>query len=120
MSEREYNKGKLLGIGLFQLEIIHLISIGIKEKIQTIEKCFEEENLVEYLYEKYNEEFSIEFDGGIYDNDAINRYFFEYCGYIEGNESNKYGIENEEDGLLLIIALISDRIEKESYKWENE
>lgn len=102
----------LRGIGIFQLEITHLISIGKKENIKEIEKHFELNDLVEYLYSKYRSYFSNPFDGSICNNNAINAYFEQYAGYIEGNEDRKYGIENDDDGLLLIIALIAEIIKE--------
>ena len=109
----------LKGIGLFQLEVLHLISIGKKESIETIEKHIDDGNLFEYIFNKYRDEFSTVFDNGTYDNEALNLYFHNYIGYIQGNESRKYGIMNETDGLLLIPALISDKIEQSSVGWTN-
>lgn len=113
-------EGTLTGIGLFAMEIIHLISAGIHETLEEIEKHFENQDLVEYLGRKYDERFFIKFDGSTYDNAAINRYFFEYTGYIQGNERRNYGIMNEGDGLLLIPALLMDRVEVECRKWKPE
>ncbi len=39
----------LTGLGLFSLEIIHLISIGKKEKIAEIEQHFSNSDVVEYF-----------------------------------------------------------------------
>lgn len=107
----------LTGLGLFSLEILHLVSIGKSESIGEIEKHFEAMDLVEYLNNKYKEDFFISFDNSTYDNNCINKYFCNYIGYIEGNESRKYGIVNDRDGLLLILALITDRIEVACRKW---
>jgi len=110
-------EGTLTGLGFLSIEILHLISIGKKEKISVIEKHFEQNDLVEYLNQKYNNDFFVKFDNKTYDNTQINKYFANYTGYIEGNESRKYGIMNEEDGLLLILALINDKVETECRKW---
>ena len=107
----------LKGIGLFSLEIIHLISLGIKEKIEEIENHFERKDLVEYLSNKYDDEFFVKFDNSIYNNNIINKYFYNYSGYIEGQERRKYGIMNPDDGLLLILALITDQVERGSINW---
>ena len=107
----------LKGIGLFQLEVLHLISIGKRESFETIEKAIENGNLIEFIYEKYRSDFFILFDNSVYDNEALNSYFQNYSGYISGNESRKYGIMNDNDGLLLIPALISDKIEQSSINW---
>lgn len=113
------NSKSLKGIGLFQLEVLHLISIGKKESIETIEKYIDEGNLIEYIFNKYRDEFFVVFDNEVYDNEALNLYFQNYSGYIQGNESRKYGIMNETDGLLLIPALISDKIEHSAANWTN-
>lgn len=104
-------KNTLKGIGLFQLELLHLISIGKSEEIGVIEQKIDDEQLIEYIYNKYKNDFFIPFDNSIYDNKQLNNYFKNYTGYIEGNEARKYGIMNDNDGLLLIISLISDEIE---------
>lgn len=113
------NPKSLKGIGLLQLQILHLISLGKKESIEIIEKHIDEGNLIEYLFNKYREEFFIVFDNEVYDNEALNLYFNNYSGYIQGNESRKYGIMNVNDGLLLILALISDKIEHSAANWTN-
>lgn len=113
-------KGTLTGMGLFSLEILHVISMGKKELISEIEKHFEEGNVVEYLDEKYAEDFYVKFDNSTYDNQALNKYFSNYAGYIDGNERRKYGIMNDDDGLLLILALITDKLEIECQKWTVE
>lgn len=113
-------EGSLKGIGLFALEVMHLISSGKKETLATVEEHFEKKDIVEYLSSKYKDEFFIVFDNGIYDNEQINLYFFNYVGYIEGNECRKYGIINEDDGLLLIVSLLTDKIEKEAIYWKVE
>ena len=113
-------EGSLKGIGLFALEVMHLISSGKKETLATVEEHFEKKDIVEYLSSKYKDEFFIVFDNSIYDNEQINLYFFNYVGYIEGNERRKYGIMNEDDGLLLIVSLLTDKIEKEAIHWKVE
>lgn len=107
----------LKGIGLFQLEVLHLVSIGKQESIEAVEKAIDDGNLIEYIYNKYRSEFFVLFDNDVYDNEALNAYFQNYSGYIGGNEARKYGIMNDNDGLLLILALISDKIEKSSPNW---
>lgn len=111
------NNKSLKGIGLFQQEVLHLVSIGKTETIEDVEKALENENLIEYIFNNYRDEFSNLFDDTIYDNEALNSYFHNYNGYIQGNESRKYGIMNQNDGLLLILALISDKIEQASSDW---
>lgn len=105
------NDQSLKGLGLFSLEVLHLISIGEKETFKEIEKHFEECDTIEYIYNKYKNEFSVHFDNQIYNNAALNKYFFNYTSYVEGNERRKYKLANEDDGLLLIIALVFDALE---------
>jgi hypothetical protein len=111
---------KLKGLGLFVLEVTTLISSGKFVTIAEIEKHIDDEDVVEFISEKFKESLSINFLNGIYDTRALNKYFGNYSGYINGNESRKYGIVNENDGLLLLVALVSDRIETECGKWEIE
>lgn len=110
--------GNLMGIGLFASQVVSLISSGEKEKLSIIEKHFGENDVVEYIFNKYQDKFSIKFDNSTYNNSAINKYFFDYDGYIQGNENRKYGIINEDDGLLLILSLIFDKVERESINWK--
>ena len=107
----------LKGIGLFQLEVLHLISIGKQENIETIENHMSEGNIIEYIFNKYRDDFFVLFDNVVYDNKALNTFFQDSCGCISGNESRKYGIMNETDGLLIILALISDKIEYAASEW---
>lgn len=113
-------EGTLTGIGLFSLEILHLISSGARETLEDIEKHISDNDLVQYLNNKYDEEFFVKFDNQTYDNAQINKYFNNYDGYIQGNERRKYGIINKDDGLLLILALLSDKVEKECRSWSIE
>ncbi len=42
----------------------------------------------------------------------LNEWFKNYDGYIQGNETRKYKVMNEDDGLLLVLSMISDFIER--------
>lgn len=105
-------KKKYLGLGIFQLEIVHLISAGKKESWVVIEQELGNGTLIEYLFNKYEREFSIPFDNTLYKNDVLNEWFKNYDGYIQGNETRKYKVMNEDDGLLLVLSMISDFIER--------
>ncbi len=112
------DKKSLKGIGLFGMCIAHLISAGYTENTVEIEKHFESLDVVDYIADKYKSEMLVEFDNSIYDKEALNMYYHDYVGYIEGNESRKYGlVDNENDGLVLLLSLLMDRVEKESNKW---
>lgn len=97
---------KYRGIDVLAFEIIALISNGNTETITKIEEELDNNNLVTYLNTKYEENFMVDFVNGPYDIQELNQYFADYSGYIQGNESRKFGIFNENDGLLLVVGLI--------------
>lgn len=97
---------KYRGIDVLAFEIIALISNGYTETITKIEEELDNNNLVAYLNIKYRENFMVDFVNGAYDIKELNQYFADYSGYIQGNESRKFGIFNENDGLLMVISLI--------------
>lgn len=112
------NKNSLKGIGLFAFELVHLVSLGKQEIFDTIEEHISKGNIVEYIYEKYKNDFSIPFSSDSpYDISAINKYYNNFDGVINGEERRKYGIEKQTDGLLLLIAVLMDKVEKESPNW---
>ena len=113
-------ENNLKGIGLFAMCITHLISLGNVETISEIEKHIDDSDLVEYISSKYKKDMYVIFDNSIYDNKIIDSYFHNYSGYIEGNEARKYGIEEDNHGLLLILALLMDKVEEESINWTVE
>lgn len=93
-------------IQLFALEMIALVSSGQKETISDIEKHMCDGDLVQYIRDKYNDNLTNKFDDdNIYNIKAWNEAFTNYYGYVQGNENRKWGIVNEDDGLLLVIAL---------------
>lgn len=102
----------LKGIGLFSMNVLHLISIGKHESIEDVETHFAKKDLVEYLYSKYENDFLGSFDNRTYNYEALNQCFYKYSDYIIGNEHSKYGIENDYDGLLLILSLIMNKVEE--------
>ena len=84
---------------LFGLEIIALISQGKSETIEQIEQHIDAGNLIQYIREKYKDNMFNTFDDW-------NQAFAGYSEYIQGNERSKFGIYNDNEGLLLIVALI--------------
>ena len=83
---------------LFGLEIIALISQGKSEMIEQVEQ---------YIREKYKDNMFNTFDDDCpYNLEDWNQAFAVYSGYIQGNERRKFGICNDNEGLLLIVALI--------------
>lgn len=110
----------LKGIGLFCLNLLRLVSIKKFESVSIVEEHFEKSDIIEYIYNKYQDEFSIPFDNTVYNNEELNKYFYNYSSYIVGNENRKYGIEGNDSGLVLIVALAMDIFERNSYKFFNE
>lgn len=101
----------LKGIGLFCMEVLHLVSIGKTETIDEVEMHFEKQDIIEYIYKKYKPHFFINFECGTYNNKVLNEFFYNYSSYIPSREQSKFGIENENDGLLLIVSLVMDLFE---------
>lgn len=103
-------KKMVMGIGLFQMGILHLISLGKKEKVEKIVDEMIEGSLVDYICNKYGKDgFSNFFVCGKYDDGEINRYFCNNACAGESHAEGAYGLANEDDGLLLILAvMISD------------
>ena len=102
---------KYKGLKLLGFEVLALISKGYKETIEDIEKQLDDNNLVNYLQLKYKDEFAINLLSDIYDINELNQAFGDFSGYIQGNESRKYGIENDDEGLLIVLALILEQLE---------
>ncbi len=103
---------------LLGYEIIALISRGYKETITEIERQMEKENILQYVREKYAGELFNPFsDDAQYNYTDWNKALGKYSGWIEGQERRKYGIENEEDGLLLLLALILELVANREYNW---
>ena len=96
---------------LLGLEVIALISQGKIETIEDIEKHIDEGDLIHYIREKYHDDMFNTFEDDCpYNLDDWNKAFLGYSGYIQGNERRKYGICNDDEGLLLIVALVLDLV----------
>lgn len=89
----------------FGLVVNGLVSDNCFETIEEIEKHFEEENIVEYICERYKDTVDLSpfREDGPYSIDKVNKYFANYTGYIKGNERRKFCVGN--NGLCLIVAL---------------
>ncbi|BDR66990.1 hypothetical protein K144312032_12180 [Clostridium tetani] len=99
------------GLKLLAYGIISLISNRYTETIEKVEEELDNNNLVTYLNKKYKNNFMVDFESSTYNICELNEYFQNYSEYIQGNESRKFGIVREEDGLLLIISLIINNLE---------
>lgn len=103
---------------LLGYEVLALISRGRKETITEIEKQMENENILHYIRTKYADELFNPFgDEAQYNYSDWNKALGKYSGWIEGNEHRKYGIENKDDGLLLLVALILELVANREHDW---
>ena len=94
---------------LFGLEIIALISQGKSEMIEQVEQHIDDGDLIQYIREKYKDNMFNTFDDDWpYNLEDWNQAFAGYSEYIQGNERSKFGIYNDNEGLLLIVALVLD------------
>lgn len=103
---------------LLGYELIALISRGRKETISEIEKQMENGNILHYIREKYGDELFNPFSDNMqYNYSDWNKALTKYCGWIKGQERRKYGIENEDDGLLLLVVLILELVANRENDW---
>lgn len=101
----------LHGIKNLAFDVLALIASGEKETIKKIEEEIGKDSIINYLQEKYSDSIMIQLGKDcIYDLKAWNKNFSSYSGWVEGNESRKFGITNEDDGLLLLLGLIIDTL----------
>ena len=103
---------------LLGFEIIDLVSCGYKEAISEIENQIENENIVQYIREKYKDNLSNTFSDNMpYNYADWNKALAKYSGWIRGRERRKYGIENEDDGLLLLLAFVLELVANREHDW---
>ena len=101
---------------LLGFEIIDLVSCGYKETISEIENQIE--SVVQYIREKYKDNLSNTFSDNMpYNYADWNKALAKYSGWIRGRERRKYGIENEDDGLLLLLAFILELVANREHDW---
>lgn len=103
----------LHGLKGFGFDIIALIADGRKETITKIEDETCNGRIVNYIYSKHSDRMMLTIDESCpYDIENWNKQFSDYSGWVEGNESRKFGITNEDDGLLLLLGLLMDMLEE--------
>lgn len=108
---RDY-KG-LHGIKIFAYDLIHIISTGATETITKVEEEMDNLNITNYIFSKYHDKTSMAYDDTcIYDLEAWNSKLADFSNYIIGRENRKLCINNENDGLLLIVAGILDELKE--------
>jgi len=96
-------------IEMLGYDIIHLISAGHKENFDDIISQLENGSLMSYLYNKYKDELAIlTLDtSSPYDHNEWEKALDEFS-YMEfhHNVVRKMGIENKDDGLLVLLSII--------------
>ena len=97
-------------------EIIALISDGKKEMVETIENKLEEGCIIEYLGDKYPVMANVYNEKLPYNYDDWNKALGKYT-WVRGRESGKYGIENKDDGLLLLLAFVLELVAQREKNW---
>ena len=103
---------------LFGYEIVALIAQGKKETVKQIEEQIEREKVVFYIREKYKGALSNTFDDSApYNYDDWNKALGKYSIWIRGQERRKYGIEDDEQGLLLLLVLILELVSNREHDW---
>lgn len=105
------NQKSLLGIGLLQLEIVHLMAIDKRETFEDVEKNINDGKLVRYLVDKYKSYFMYGFDYEMY-GEVLEDYFQNHACNI-----TEYRIFPKMNGLLLVLLLIGHELEKRCSTW---
>lgn len=94
---------------IFGYDLCCLISQGKTETIHAVEEHIHQGNLVEYICNRYKNNMAITLGPNCpYDIKSWNDAYSSYNGYIQGNEERKFGILNENEGLLLVVSLTFD------------
>mgnify|MGYP001248589300 CR=1 FL=1 len=104
----DFNK---TSIELFMYDLIAIIDKGHKENIEEVEKQIDNNNIAQYILGKYKDLTMINLES-YYTNDLIksriediNEAYLYNSDYVQGNESRKFGITKENNGLLLLVAI---------------
>lgn len=92
-------------IDVFAQEVLSLISKGKKESIGKIIEEIGKKNVVHYLWNKYKDSFSISYTDSHYSVDDWEEAYYQFSYISEGDACRKWGICNENDGLLLLVSL---------------
>jgi hypothetical protein len=109
----------LTGLGFFCEQVIHLISLGKKEMTSIIEEHLDKKDLIEYISTKYSKDFLAEFPDTRYNFNQLNK-LFSNNDFIPTSKYEKYGLMNDDDGLLEILAIVANEIEYRCKKWSAE
>lgn len=103
-------------IDTFAQRIIALISLGKKETISDIVQKMSDKKVIEYLITKYSTDIGFTVADFPYDIEAWENALNE-LSYITPNDADrKWGVVNENEGLLLLVSLILEVLRKELYQ----
>ena len=93
-------------IGFFAQAIIAEISAGNVESIDRIIEEMSNKNVVHYLMEKYQENWLFSMGNNCpYDIDGWEEVYSQYSYITENDARRKWGINNGNEGLLLLVTL---------------
>ena len=93
-------------IDLFAQELLAQVSSGKTETVTKIIEEMEKKNVVRYLYNKYRGDWFLSLDDNCpYNVDDWEEKYYQYSYITENDARRKWGICNEEDGLLLLVSL---------------
>lgn len=96
-------------MGQLIMAIMRLVSIGEEESLDTVVEHLEKEDIYEFLSEKYRDKFTNFFCVSNLNVMAINSMFNQNANSKEYFKQT-YGIVKENDGLLLIVSLIAQKL----------
>ena len=101
---------------LFAQEVLAQISAGKKETVSKIIEELEKKNVVHYLYSKYKDEWALSLDGDSpYSVDDWEEKYYQYSYISMDDARRKWGIQNEDDGLLLLVSLTFEVLREALY-----
>lgn len=93
-------------IDLFAQELLSQISSGKTEPVSKIIEEMEKKNVVHYLYAKYKDNWFLSLDENCpYNVDDWEEKYYQFSYITENDARRKWGICNEDDGLLLLVSL---------------
>lgn len=93
-------------IGFFAQALISEISSGSNEYIDKIIKEMEKKNVVHYIFDKYKDNWLFSMGEQCpYNLDDWEEAFYQFSYITECDARRKWGICNENDGLLLLATL---------------
>lgn len=89
-------------IQLFIWEVIGLIDQGVNEPIESVNNAMSEGNIANYIYDKHGDKMQSLVEKRLND---INTEYFDISSYASGNEYRKFAVQDENNGLLLLVSI---------------